>query len=373
MTAADRQARRILAHLETRIDPAHRARARARLRAALDSQPLDAPPLVFYLPYQGGPFTPYPAAQAFADPASHAVNELLTGFTSLYHAVALRDDAPYCVRPNLGTGIVASMFGAQVRLLEENPPWTEPLGEAGVRRIVAEPLPPVEAGLGRRVLDQYEYFRELLADFPACERGLQLTLPDLQGPFSTAELLWGTGIYLALYDCPELVTALLERIVAQMVAVVNALSGQVRDDLGAGYGYQHGVATRGRILVRNDSMINLSPRQYRDIVLPYDTALSEALGGIGVHFCGRGMHQVSNLLAIPGLGCLDIGNPELLDLDALYSAVTPHEVALVRLAVPVEQLRAATLTQRFPTGVILVCPAETIQQARALLSQYWDS
>lgn len=370
MMEAEDQLSRLLSYIEERIDPGRAASARARHRSALDYEPVDRLPIVFYLPYEGREFRPYPFAEAFQSPAKLAVNELLVGFTSLYHAVSLGDDAPYCLRPNLGTGLVASMFGAQVRLVGDNPPWIMPVSQKQIRDIVYGPLPDVHTGLAVRALDQCAFFAAMLEDYPRCRQAFQLTLPDLQGPFSTAELLWGPDIYVALYDEPDLVSALMGRIEELMVAVYRSLEAVTCDDLGPGYCYQHAVGTRGTILVRNDSMVNLSPRHYRELVWPHDAVLSARLGGIGVHFCGQGMHQVANLMAIPGLGCLDVGNPEMLDLDELYRQAARQRVALVRLAVPEEQLQSSALSGRFPTGVSLVCQPRSVVRARELLEQY---
>jgi hypothetical protein len=378
MSAADRVVARLLSYLEERIDLDHVAQATIRQKAALDYVALDRPPITFYLPYEGTDFAPYPYPEAFADPAKMTVNELLIGFTAIYHAVDLRDDAPYCLRANLGTGLIASMFGAEIRLVEDNPPWVMPLGGLDhIRKLVERALPDVRSVLGQRAMDQYAYFQEAVARYPRCQAAFHFTLPDLQGPFSIAELLWGSQIYFELYDHPDLVRQLLDRITTQIVRTYQAfvrLTTDARDvperGLGAGYCYQHAVATKGHMLVRNDSMVNLSPGLYRDFVLPFDARLSQELGGIGVHYCGKGEHQVDNLLQIPGLGCLDLGNPEMNALDGLYAQAAPRRVALTRLSVPAEELRAPLLQQRFPTGVILVHAPKTVSQAHALLDHY---
>ncbi|MBN1963087.1 MAG: hypothetical protein JW910_00470, partial [Anaerolineae bacterium] len=278
----DQVVRRLLDHFEARLDLDHVAAVHRLHRAALDFAPVERLPLVFYLPYEGDAFAPYPFAEAFHDPAKLMVNELLAGFSSPYHALDLRHDAPLCLRPNLGTGIVASMFGAHVRLMEDNPPWTESLGGTEALECMAElPLPAVEAGLGARVAEQYAYFHTALQDYPVCRAAFQITLPDLQGPFSTVELLWGSSIYVSLYDRPDLVRALLEKVTAQMQRVVAAWGPYTREDSGAGYCYQHNVGSKGPLLVRDDSMILLSPGMYADLVLPFDAQIADALDGAG--------------------------------------------------------------------------------------------
>ena len=172
MTSPDEQVRQILDHIEPRIDLAHVRLVRARHRAALDYQPLDIPPLVCNIPYAGASFTPYPYPEAFADPAKMMVNELLLGFTSIYHAVEVPDDSPYTLRPNLGTVIIASMFGSHIRLVEDNMPWASALQDPdALRKIVDTPLPDVRSGLGQRVADQYAYYHAALNDYPRMPRG----------------------------------------------------------------------------------------------------------------------------------------------------------------------------------------------------------
>jgi hypothetical protein len=378
MNEADQLVRRILDYLEPRVDLTHVRQAAARHRAALRYEPVDHIPLVCYLPYGGEQFTAYPYPEAYADPAKMMVNELLVGFTSLYHAVDLRDDAPYCLRPNLGVGIVASLFGARIRVLEEGMPWVEPLegGADTLRSMLDRPLPALDAGLLPRVLDQYAYFREALAPYPHCREAFQLTIPDLQGPFSTAELLWGAGIYLALFDTPELVKAVLRRVVEVMQLVLPRLEQEARDTLGPGLHHQHGAGVGGRILVRNDSAVNVSPAHYRRLILPADARLGETVGahgGVGIHFCGDGSHHVPAMLSIPGLASFDLGQPDRVDLGRLYAQAAPQRVALVRLTLPEAELTAEQVKARFPTGVNLIYPAPDVATAHRVWGRYSGS
>lgn len=372
MAEAETTLRRLLDYLEPRIDLVHVEQVAARHRAALNYESIDLLPLVCYLPYEGDDFAPFPYPEAFDEPAKMMVNELLVGFTSIYHAVDLPDDAPYCLRPNLGVTIIASMFGAELRLLDDNMPWVKPLegGLDDIRALVDAPLPELDAGLLPRVLDQYAFFREALVDYPNCRAGLQLTLPDLQGPFSIAELLWGTDIYLAFFDYPELLKAVQAKITDLMLVVYRRLKDEARDNIGPDYQYQHATGVRGKLLVRDDSAINVSADHYCAFLQPYNARLAAELGEIGIHFCGDGQHQTENMLSIAGLSCLDLGQPEMMDLDRLYSEASAQGVSLLRLTVPEAELTADRVRQRFPTGVNLVYEAESVAQAHDVWRRY---
>lgn len=370
---ADETVRRLLGYLEPRIDLKHVAQVSARHQAALRYERVDRPPLVCYAPYEAESFTPYPFPEAFTDPAKMMLNELLIGFTSIYHAVDLKDDSPYTLRPNLGVGIVASMFGAEIRLVGNEMPWVMPLngGLKGLRRALLDaPLPDINTGLIPRALDQYGYFKKVLEEYPSCRAGLQIILPDLEGPFSTLELLWGTGIYEAVCDIPEEITALLDRVTEAMLVAYERLKPEVRDNIGPDCHYCHAMGVKGRYLVRDDSAINISPEQYRQILKPFDTRLAAAIGSVGIHFCGNGQHQVDNFLDIPGVDCLDLGQPEKMNLDSLYQRASDHNVPLVRLAVPEPEFTADQVIKRFPSGVTLVYQPKTLAQARDFVRRY---
>ena len=356
-TDAEKQLHRLLEYLEGRIDLDHVARARERRRAALDFEPLDAPPLVCCLPYEGRDFAPYTYREAFDDPAKMMVNELLVGFTSVCHAADFRDDAPYCLRPNFGTGVTASMFGAEIRLVADDAmPWVAPVGAEGVRDILAAAVPDVAAGLGRKVIEQYAFYDAVLEAFPACREAFDITLPDLQGPFDTAELLWGSEIFVALGIEPETVTALLDRITDQMIRAWQTLAPLTRDRQGEGMIHQHAVGVKGNLLIRNDSAILMSPAMYAEAVAPFDARLGEALGGVAIHFCGNGEAHVPAMLDT-GVRCLDFGQSHMMDVDAIYAQCAPRRVPIVRLQLPDEEMTAAEVQRRFPTGVILVFQA----------------
>lgn len=368
----DQIVRQLLDYIEEHIDLEHVWQVHQRHLRALNYETVDRLPLVFYLPYEGEGFSPYPYREAFEDPAKMMVNELLTGFTSIYHAVNLKDDAPYCLRPNLGTVIIASMFGSNIVLADENsPPWAEKLGSISALRAMADgPLPDIDVGLGKRVVEQYAYFDEALRDYPNCREAFQITMPDLQGPFSTVELLWGSSIYIDMYDNVELIRLLLKQVTDQLGRVFEAWSPYVKESLGKGFCYQHNVGVKGNMLIRNDSIILISSQMYRDIVLEFDQQISDVVDGAGMHFCGKGQHQVGNLLSIPTCHSIDMGQPEMNDVNAIYVQAKQRQVPLTRIQITEEDASASNMKKYFPTGVNLIGHVQSFKQAQQLWHKY---
>lgn len=365
--------RRLLDTLEPCIDLEHVARLRALNRAAVYYEPVERLSLVCYLPYESEDFTPYPYLEAFEDPAKMTVNQLLVGFGSVYEHITapVYDDAPYCIRPNLGVGVIPSMFGAEIQIIDDNMPWAMPFKDIDdIRAIVDAPLPDVRAGLGQRILDQFDYFDYILAGYPNCWAAFETTLAGPQGPFSVAELMWGSRLYIDIYEHADLMKRLMDHIAKQIVKLYTVLNEKIRDSLAPDGGYQHGCGTRGRVLVRNDSIINISPAMYRDLVGRYDAQVSKAFGGVGFHVCGKFEHQIDNLLTVPEVECIDFGQPEMNDIDAIYAKAAPDQIVLARLQAPKDELTASQMKARFPRGVNLVYYAESVADGRATFARY---
>ncbi|WP_432798595.1 hypothetical protein [Poriferisphaera sp. WC338] len=365
------QLRRLLDHFETHLNLDHVELLRARHRALLQGETLDPPPLTCYVPYEGTDHTPYPVREIIDNPQKMLVNELLIGFTSLFHTLERRDDTPYVIRANLGTGIIASMFGAKIEVLDDNPPWAYPLGDdRDIERLVNEPLPEVTAGLGRQMFEHYTFFKEVLAGYPRCQAAFEITLPDLQGPFDVAEILWGSEIYLAIKLQPELVRQLLDRTTKQILRTARALKSYVSDSLQPLGNYQHATAVKGQILMRNDSIVLISPETYAEVLKPYDTQIAEELGA-AIHFCGDGYHQVDNVLSVAGLQGLDFGQPEMMDSDAIYEKTAAQGIPIARMNVPREQLVNGTARERFPKLVNFRYSAQNVADAQQVCSAYY--
>ena len=164
---------------------------------------------------------------------------------------------------------------------------------------------------------------------------------------------------------------LLDKITDQMIAVHRCFVEKTRDHAPPGFHHQHGLLVKGRLLIREDSGILISPAMYADLVVPFNARLSEALGSVGIHFCGNGQHQIENMLSIPSMECLDMGQPEMNDVEATYAMAAAKRVPLVRDTVPADELTGRALSQRFPTGVSFIHHPTTVEEAKRVCEGYY--
>jgi hypothetical protein len=379
VNATERELDRLLGLITERLDPEHQRAVGERYRAALSWETVDRPPLVIQgafgsalsLPEPWADFHYYPYGETFENPAAMLQDILLE---RVVPGLILRDDNPLAVRDNHGTVLVASALAGRWRRYGDDYPWIEPLGSTDAVREVADGagarLDP-DAGLLPAVIETLQCYRDALARHRGCLEEIPISLPDLQGPMDTAEQSWGSGIHLAFYDDPELVDRLLGRIVEVTAAVWDLLrpytSANRLEPLAHA---QHGYQVPGRLLVRNDSAVLLSARTYAGAIRPHDAALLAGVGGGSIHFCGNGAHLVEEMLAIPDLLGLDFGQPEQMDVGAIYGLCRERRVALTHLMPAREELVSGMARSRFPTGVVFVYKPESVEDALEVVGAY---
>jgi hypothetical protein len=366
------QLKRLLERLAATLDPQRQAEIEQLHRKALLWEPVRRLPLLLSFPVPAeSPFQPYPHSQVFDDPAKMLYNELVYALeTSIACRDQIDDDLPLTIRANFGTVLVASLFGGRVEQVGENPPWVRHFKTIGEFRAVLDRDPlDFSQGWCPRVVERYQFYRQTLDAYPELARLVHLVLPDLQGPLDTAELLRGSEIYVDLYNDPDLIAGILDRMARAQVGLAKHLLPYLSDGAD-GFSHQHAMVIRGRILIRDDSTINISPAMYRQHVAPYDEMVLSGLGGGGIHACGKTEHNVDGFFALPSMCCLDLGQPELNDIDAIYAKARPRKIGIDRVCVSREELVTGRVMERFPTGISLVHEAESLADARAIMSAY---
>jgi len=251
------------------------------------------------------------------------------------------------VRCNYGTGILPSVFGAELFVMDEELntlPTTRPLagGADAMRRLLDRGMPDIRAGLGARTFEMAERFRKIMAPYPKTLRYVHIYHPDVQGPMDVCELLWGSGLFIDVADYPALVKDVLELITAAYIAFMREWEKIVpfEGDATVHWGMMH----RGRVMLRDDSAMNFSPEMYREFIQPYDQRVLDAFMGGAIHFCGRGDHYIADMCSSRGVYAIAMSQPHLNDMDRIYRSTIERGIKLIGF--PSDEARRALASGR---------------------------
>ena len=364
--------RRLLIHLQGQLSGQDFAQCEDLTRRALAWDPVPRLPVVFaYPPPCEETFPLNPHHEVFDDPEKMLFNELVDAFgTSIACRDRLQDDLPCTIRANFGCVIIASMFGGRVEQVEDNPPWIRAREGFDIYGSFRDHDPlDFDQGWCPRVVERYRFYRDALAEYPPLDTLIRRVLPDLQGPIDTAELLRGGEIFVDMYESPHELSALLSVVATAQIGFARHLRPYLSDGPD-GYSHQHGLMLPGNILIRGDTSIMVSPQMYQEHIAPHDSRVLTELGGGGMHCCGDFRHLLPPFSELSGLRCIDFGQPEMNDLDAVYAEARRGKIALVRASVANEELVSGAVLDRFPTGVALKQKVESRVQAQEIMSAY---
>ena len=235
------------------------------------------------------------------------------------------------MRPNYGVGIMASFFGAEPFIMPyhmDTLPNVRALegGEDAIRKLLDAPAPSLMEGYGEHVFSIGEKFAEIRHKYPKIGRFVRFDNPDGQGPMDNCELLWGSELFYAFYDEPELLHALLDRLTDTQERFVRKWQTIIPNE--DGLVSYFGRLGKGNIVIRNDSAMNLSPDVFQAFIQPYDSRLLRNLNGGMVHFCGTGDHFVPLLARTPGLSAVDMSQPHLNDMQLIFASLPDQGINL---------------------------------------------
>ncbi len=225
------------------------------------------------------------------------------------------------VRTNYGTGIMTSLFGAEIFVMpyELNTlPTTRSFNDTDkIRQVLDRGMPDLNTGFGKNVFEMGEIFKDVFSRYPKINKYVNIYHPDTQGPLDVCELLWGGEMFYSMYDEPELTHGMLDLITETYTAFMEKWFKMFpcESDINCHWG---NLMYRGKILLRNDSAMNLSPELYSEYAKPYDGKLLKHFEGGAVHFCGRGDHYMEQLCSIPELTAINMSQPHLNDMEVIY-------------------------------------------------------
>jgi hypothetical protein len=242
-----------------------------------------------------------------------------------------------CVRSNYGTCILPSIFGAEIYMMSDESDTLPtnraiPGGLDAMKKLIGNGRPNNRVSFGAKTLQMAEYVSEILRKYPKVKQYVHHYHPDLQSPMDVCELLWGSGLFVDLYDVPDVVKSLLELLTQTYVEFLTEWASIV--PFNGEYTVHWSLLHRGRIMLRDDSAMNLSPDMFDEFIKPYNQRLYDTFGGGVDHFCGRGDHFIQSNTSISGLHAIAMGQPEYNDMEIIYRHTVDKGIKLLSFSRP---------------------------------------
>jgi hypothetical protein len=256
------------------------------------------------------------------------------------------------VRANYGTGILPTLFGAKLFMMDEKLntlPTTLPLGGGieTLQRLIEAGIPDLQSGLGKLTLETTKYYKQLFAPYPNISHHIAVYHPDLQGPLDVCELLAGSNLFLYLIDFPDIIKQLLKLITETYIFFMQEWNKIIKPQP---YTVHWGMLMKGNVMLRDDSAVNLSPQMVEEFVLPYDQIIMDKFGGGAIHFCGKGDHFIEVISKIRGLYAINMGQPELNNMEIILQHTIQKGIKIIGLSQTVA--RSLQYKKHYPKSFI---------------------
>jgi hypothetical protein len=262
----------------------------------------EGPSLILVPSPQPDPAETVPYPETFADPALMWNAEMVRARPVLDWPT---DGIP-TIRPNLGVVFLPSIAGLGYRLQDDQMPWPgDPLPVETIRG--ASEVDVAQAGLMLRARRFYEIHR----DSSEKDRVVPY-LPDTQGVFDVAHLLYGDSLFYDASDragrewIHELMGICMD-LFKTATRYLKDLLGQPSDGMIHGHGTPQGVYfPRGGARICEDTATLFSPAHIDEFIMPYvECAVAPFAGGFA-HYCGRHDYLLERLCRCPLIHAVDL-------------------------------------------------------------------
>lgn len=338
-----------LERVEAALDPVHLARTRQLWEDCRHYRPVPHLPLRMLCSAPDWPR--YSMDEIQSDPEKMLVSEL----AGVYAACQVKDDTLPSIRANYGTGILPSLFGCRIMHFDHGAlPAALPLhDEARIRAHVEAGIPDLRTGLGGRVLDTVAFYVETLKTYPVMREWIMIDLADTQGPLDAAEVAWGSEIFLAMYEDPELVNRFLGLVTDTLAAFTRA--HQAIDNVP----FSPAPTPLGRVCIREDATVMVSGEMYDTFCKPYARHLLDMFGGC-IHWCGDAKAWWRSLITLRNLNAINPYQGQFYDPVELFRAGREAGVMIWQWTTGLTQAQR----EQIPTGFTCVQWAADVETAR---------
>jgi len=219
---------------------------------------------------------------------------------ALQKSMLYKADVPNFLEPWYGIGTVASAFGCGYLWRAGQAPMVERRFDSVAEALEYEAVPVAETAIGRHTLEMIDYFVDKT-------RGkVPISLTDTQSPLNVAcHVVDMKRLFMALYDEPEAVRRLLERIAHLLVAFTAEQIEQIGESLvWPGHGFAS-CRCFGGLGVSDDLAVMISDGQYLEFAAGAVSIVAEAFGGWAFHSCGDWSAKAGLIRRLAGIRMVD--------------------------------------------------------------------
>lgn len=218
------------------------------------------------------------------------------------HLAAVDDDTVPYFMPWFGTGVTASAFGCQIKPAAGNgdDPGVISTCIHTPEDISRLKMPdPYKDGDMPRVLEFIEYARR--------NSDLPVGLTDINSPLCTAAQLCGyDNLFVWMFEEPAAVHELIGKISETLIRWVKVQKEYIGEPWDQSNGLQGVWSPKGvGIWMSDDDLVSMGPQQYDEFIVAEYSRIFETFGGGSIHYCGKGNHQIDNLLKIKNIRAIN--------------------------------------------------------------------
>lgn len=328
---------RALEALDRMIDPIHVAATEALHEKLWAGEALP------YLPCVCGDPAPDFPRYGFTESYDDVEKNFMSSLAEVYAGASLKDDRLYQIRPEYGVVNIPELFGVPSVVSDAGRSMSEGVNDRdAIRRLLDRGIPDFEGSRHNRKIREFQEFAWTeLGRYENLSHYVHMTLPDTQGPFDLACLIWGADIFLAVYDEPELVRDFMTLMTDTFIAFNRYHKPFSREPLKSAYHIAGLKLVNGGIRICDDSATLCNGDFYREVVAPYNERAFAPFGGGWLHYCGNGNHMLPAIVDMKGVHALHFGNPDMHDLLAVCRDLRPRNIVLYWSGA-LEQIPAAT-------------------------------
>lgn len=270
------------------------------------------------------------------------------------------DDIPWVAAPFIGIPWTEAILGCPIAASAETI-WSEPYVQDWdqVSNLTLSPDNPW--------LQKLKEFTVVLGQHSGGRYAVGTTL--MRGPSDMLAALRGhTNLALDLYDCPEKVEAAAQRVAD---VFIEAMKAQLDLATGFGGGYCSGYifrlwAPRKCAWNQTDTAAFLSPRFYRQFILPQDARIARSLDYCFFHLHPPAIYAADALVEVPEVSVIevnvDFGGPTATDLLPAFARILEKKPLVIWGRLREEDIDNI-LANLSPRGLCLAPIVDTIEEA----------